>query len=560
MIEKIPATQYAVQLTGPDELCVNSHKQVCQPGPFGILAKVEAVGLCFSDLKLLKQFDSHARKSEIISGISKEVLGEISSYKPAKQPTVPGHEACCVITAVGGKVKHHCVGQRVLVQADYRWLKTANSNAAFGYNFEGALQQYVLMDERVIVEPQSGESFLFPVDAELSASAVALVEPWACVESSYITQERNSIMPAGKLLVVADYGYEVCGLKESFSSQGDPSSIYVLCAETSQYDEIKRLGAKTKQVRNLDNVPNESFDDIIYFGSQKNVIEILNDKLSANGIINIVLAGNKISGEVSVGIGKIHYGNTRWVGTTGKNPAQSYKNIPQTGEIRSKEKINIIGAAGPMGQMHTIRLVCFGKKNLSITAADIDSARLSVLEDKIKKVAHKNSMDLKFVNPEKSPQGGRFSYFAIMVPAATLVAESIKNSITGALINVFAGIPVNVKQEIDLNLYIEKRCYMFGTSGSTLEDMKVVLRKVVARQLDTNLSVDAVSGMAGAIDGIRAVEGRTITGKIIVYPQLKSLPLIPLSKLHETCPSVAEKLNNGIWTKQAEQELLLTAK
>ncbi len=559
MTEKIPVAQYAVELTGPDKLRVNSRKKVYPPGPFGILAKVEAVGLCFSDLKLLKQFDSHARKSEIISGISKEVLDEISSYKPGRQPTVPGHEACCVIVAVGEKVKHHYVGQRVLVQADYRWLKTANSNAAFGYNFEGALQQYVLMDERVVIEPQSGESFLIPVGDELSASAVALVEPWACVESSYITQERNYITPAGRLLVVADYGYEICGLKESFSEQDGPSIVYALCAQMSQYDEIKKLGTRTKQVHSLDDAPNENFDDIIYFGFQKNVIEILNDKLSVNGVINIVLAGNKISGEVLVDIGKVHYGSTRWVGTTGKSAAQSYKIIPPTGEIRSGERINIIGAAGPIGQMHTIRLVCSGKKNLSITATDIDSVRLSVLEDKIKKVARKNSIDLKFVNSQKCPQSGQFSYFAIMAPIAALVAQSVKNSMAGALINIFAGIPVNVKQELDLNLYIEKHCYMFGTSGSTLEDMKVVLRKVVIRQLDTSLSVDAISGMAGAIDGIRAVERRTITGKIIVYPQLKNLSLIPLSKLHETCPSVARKLNDGIWTKEAEQELFLTA-
>lgn len=559
MVEKIPLTQYAVELTGPDELGVNSHKRVCQPGPFGILAKVEAVGLCFSDLKLLKQFDSHARKSEIISGINKEVLGEISSYKPDKQPTVPGHETCCVIVAVGAKVQHHYVGQRVIVQADYRWLKTADSNAAFGYNFEGALQQYVLMDERAVIEPHSGASFLVPVNDESSASATALIEPWACVESSYITQQRNYILPAGKLLVVADDGYEICGLKESFSRQGGPSIIYALCAQTPQYDEIKRLGIETRQISNLNDVLNESFDDIIYFGYQKNVIEVLNDKLSANGIINVVLAGNKISGKVSISVGRIHYGNTRWVGTVGKNAGQSYKNIPQTGEIRDGERINIIGAAGPMGQMHTIRLVCSGKKNISITAADIDGDRLSVLEEKIKKVTRKNPVDLEFINPQKCPQSGQFSYFTIMSPAAALVARSIENSMAGALINIFAGIPVNVKQEIDLNLYIEKRLFMFGTSGSTLEDMKTVLRKVAAHQLDTNLSVDAVSGMAGAVDGIRAVENRSITGKIIVYPQLTKMPLIPLVDMNKYYPSVAGKLNGGLWTKDAEKELLAAA-
>jgi NADPH:quinone reductase-like Zn-dependent oxidoreductase len=40
---------------------LNIAKPVIPPGPHQILCRVEAVGLCFSDLKLLKQFSSHAR-------------------------------------------------------------------------------------------------------------------------------------------------------------------------------------------------------------------------------------------------------------------------------------------------------------------------------------------------------------------------------------------------------------------------------------------------------------------------------------------------------------------
>jgi len=97
---------------------------------------------------------------------------------------------------------------------------------------------------------------------------------------------------------------------------------------------------------------------------------------------------------------------------------------------------------------------------------------------------------------------------------------------------------------------------MFGTSGSRLIDMKIVLEKVLASSLNTDCSVDAVCGMAGAIEGIRAVENRTIGGKIIVYPQLSDMPLVTLSELGEKYPAVAEKLDNGIWTKQAEDQLL----
>lgn len=80
----LPERQYAVQLVGPDQLVLNRSKKVFRPGRHQILCRVEAVGLCFSDLKLLKQFSSHVRKSEIVSGIDLQVLGEIPSYVPGE--------------------------------------------------------------------------------------------------------------------------------------------------------------------------------------------------------------------------------------------------------------------------------------------------------------------------------------------------------------------------------------------------------------------------------------------------------------------------------------------
>ena len=198
-MKDLPQTQYAVQLVGPDELILNKSKEVFQPGSHQILCRVEAVGLCFSDLKLLKQFSNHTRKSGIVSGIDPEVLKDIPCYVPGEAPTVPGHETVVIIEAVGEGVVDYSAGQRYLVQTDYRWLRTAGSNAAFGYNFEGALQQYVLMDERVITS-SDGESMMIPVSEKLSASAVALVEPWACVEDAYASEERCGLKTDGRML------------------------------------------------------------------------------------------------------------------------------------------------------------------------------------------------------------------------------------------------------------------------------------------------------------------------------------------------------------------------
>src|SRR5688572_1146899 len=166
----LPKTQHAVQLIAPGKLKLNRSKPVPRPGPHEILVKVEAVGLCFSDLKLLKQFHEHARKSEVVAGIERNVLQQMQCYLPGRAPVVPGHEVVCRIVAVGDQVKKHNVGERCLVQTDYRQLPTATgSNAAFGYNFDGGLQEYALVDERVVVAPD-GDRFLIPVGEESSAS------------------------------------------------------------------------------------------------------------------------------------------------------------------------------------------------------------------------------------------------------------------------------------------------------------------------------------------------------------------------------------------------------
>jgi hypothetical protein len=128
------------------------------------------------------------------------------------------------------------------------------------------------------------------------------------------------------------------------------------------------------------------------------------------------------------------------------------------------------------------------------------------------------------------------------------------------IINIFAGIPAAVTAEIDLDTYIKKQLYFTGTSGSTLDDMKQVLSKVTSGGLDTNVSVAAVCGMQGATDGIRAVENRSIAGKIMVYPACRGLRLTRLEELHEKMPGVAKQLIDGMWNKAAEDTLLEIAK
>jgi len=551
---ELPTTHAAIQLVGPGQIEFNPAKETPRPNPYQIVAKVEAVGLCFSDMKLLKQFHEHARKALIQSGIDESVLSEIPSYVPLDKPTVPGHEATVRIVAVGDQVRHYKVGERYIVQADYRKLKTQNANAAFGYSFEGGLQEYVLMDERVVGDPSSSDGYMIPADEENSASALALVEPWACVERAYAVKERKYFQPGGKVLIVADPGISWRGLEQCLSLEGAPRVVYAKLSDSNQ--EASLAGFRNIQrLQDLTTIPDYSLDDIVYFGADPDTIEFLNDKIANNGIVNVCLCGRQIGRKVNIGVGRVHYGNVRWIGSLSSDVSKALKMVPATGEIRPNDKVLVMGAGGPMGQMHVIRTLSLGLDGVAVTGSDLDDARLASLAPKVFGFSNYRG-----ANSATEDVGRDYTYVSIMAPLPELVEEALERCAKDAIINLFAGIPASVKPPIDLEELIYRRVYLLGTSGSEVEDMKVVYQKVLAKKLDTDLSVGAVSGMAGAKDGLEAVEKRNLNGKILVYPELVNEGLIPLSRMAETYPTVAEKLKNGSWNKDAETEFLRVGK
>lgn len=525
----IPHTERAVQIVGPDTMAFASAKPVARPGAHQVLARVEAVGLCFSDLKLLKQFSGHARKSEVVSGIAPDALSGNASYVPGDAPTVPGHEAVVRIAEVGPGVDRYKVGDRFLVQTDYRWLPTGKSNAAFGYNFEGALQEFVLMDERVITSPE-GESMLIPVPDDLAASAIALVEPWACVENAYAEKQRRAVKPGGRLLVVGDAPVSGEKVRAQVSRAG--KATFATAAE-------------------LDGLPSGQYDDIVYFGSDAAAVEKLFPRVAAGGLLVLVRGGGRFGRPVNSAVGRVHYGGIRVIGTSGDDLAEAYAAIPESAEIKAQDRISVVGAAGPMGVMHVVRSLSLGLDGVKVYAGDLNEERLAGLSRLAAPLAKAKGVEYAAVNPAKDRIAEPLSYIVLMVPVPALIGPAIAGAARGAIINVFAGIPAEVYAEIDLDTYVDKQLYFIGTSGSELKDMKEVLAKVLTRELDTNLSVAAVADLESAIEGIRAVEKNLVGGKILVYPSVRNLGLTGIEKLADKIP-----LADGRWTAAAESELL----
>ncbi|MCC6496355.1 MAG: alcohol dehydrogenase catalytic domain-containing protein [Propionibacteriaceae bacterium] len=544
----IPATQHAIQYTGVDRFEHNDHKAVDPIGPTQLLLRVEACGICFSDTKLLHAFENHPRKLPVIAGLTATQLAEIPSYHPDLEPTVPGHEPVARVVAAGADVTHFRVGDRVLVQADWRHLPTAASSGAFGYNFEGALQEYVVVDERMVVA--GGDEFLLRVSETPSAAAVALVEPWATVEAAYSRAERNTLKPGGQLLVVADPGVVAGGLA-GLLAQADPAGISVVGIDPAQ------VGA-TAVAAELDQLA-QGFDDIVYYGSGADVIERLSGLLGNGSLLCVVLGGRRLERRVRLDVGRVHYDFVRYIGTTGDDPQVAYREIPASGEIRPGDRVAIIGAAGPMGLMHTMRAAVLDVPGITIDATDLNDSRLRHLADVVAPAAARRGVPVRVVNSASEPLQPGYTYLTCLVPAPAVLAQAVDLAGDGAIVNAFAGFATGTLAELDLQRIIERHVFLIGTSGSEMADLASVLQKVESGVLDTSISLDAVTGMAGFGDAITSVIERTSGGKIMVYPELHDLGLVRLVDLPEQLPGVAALLDDGRWTRAAEQELLAPA-
>jgi len=144
-------------------------------------------------------------------------------------------------------------------------------------------------------------------------------------------------------------------------------------------------------------------------------------------------------------------------------------------------------------------------------------------------------------------------------PVPAVLAQSVDLAGDGAIVNAFAGLPAGTLAELDLQRIIEHHVFLIGTSGSERSDMTTVLSKVENGVLDTSISLDAITGMAGFADAINSVMNRTSGGKIMVYPQLHDQGLVRLVDLAEQLPHVAAKLKAGLWCRAAEEALLAGA-
>ncbi|NMC46116.1 MAG: zinc-binding dehydrogenase [Chloroflexi bacterium] len=530
------------------------------PGDDQLLVRVDAVGLCFSDVKLIKLGGDHPK---------------LYGRDLSKEPTRVGHEVALTVIKVGKHLAHqYTPGQRLAVQPD---IYVHQRNTAYGYTIPGGLIQYHLLGPEVL-DADDG-AYVIPVDEQIGYAEAALTEPWACVDAAY-TQRRRLFPQAGGIMWIMGNGDDRTGY--TFSRGLDAPRLIYLTAVPEKLKEIVKNNVPdgTQVIETEDILPGKfsdfsdrvtggkGFDDIILLSPTSGKLVGQIAKLIAfRGVLNIV-ATRALDGDSEIDAGRIHYHYTAYVGTQETDIAAAYGEERNRCELKKGGSALFIGAGGPMGQMHVQRAVEKKDGPAIIIATEVNQERAHVLERVITPLAQQNGRVFRIFNPHNAGQsledflleitGERGVDDAVVcVPVAALMQETAQVVKPEGMLMFFAGVPNGTFIEVNLSPVFLGNLQLTGTSGSKLVDQEMVLRKTSQGELNPNRSVAAIGGMNAARDGIEALMQGTFAGKIVIFPQIIELPLMSLQELKARYPEIGSKLGeNDLWTVEAEQALI----
>ncbi|NPV48637.1 MAG: zinc-binding dehydrogenase [Armatimonadetes bacterium] len=526
-------------------------------GPDDLLARVDACGLCFSDIKVIKQGGAHPR---------------LFNRDLANDPTVLGHEVAMTVVQVGENLQgQYKVGDRFVIQADIYY---HGVNLAFGYMIKGGLQQFVRLGDEVLRGDDG--CYLIPVKADMGYAEAALAEPWACVVRAYRDTRRRALKQGGKAWVV--WLPEASAANVALGGMDTPTypgTVVVSNCPEQLLSALRNLtsigGIRLVEAPGTDydavaaaNAP-DGFDEIFVVGNDVEAIEQLAGHLGKDAVMTI-LADRPLARPASIDVGKVHYAAQQYVASSPGRPLGGYAH-PRPLKLLKDGTCWICGAGGPMGQMHVQLAVEASDGPRLIVATDIDNERLALLPERFGAAAAKRGCRLVTLNPKDLGEGFEaelsklapdgFDDVVCLVPVPAVIGQCSRFLGKRGVLNIFAGVPIGTMADLDLNAVIEKGVRYFGSSGSDIADLKKTLSMAEQGELSPNMAVAAIGGIEAVKDGLQAVMEARFPGKTVIYPQLTGLPLTALSDLGDVLPEVAAKLAPGhVWTREAEVALL----
>ncbi|MEM7333660.1 MAG: alcohol dehydrogenase catalytic domain-containing protein [Chloroflexota bacterium] len=527
-----------------------------KPNDDQMLVRVDSVGMCFSDVKLIRLGGEHPK---------------LYNRDLAIEPTRLGHETAVTIIEVGQNLaEQYQVGQRLAIQPD---AYQNGLSTAYGYTVPGGLIQYHLIGNELL-ETDAGACVL-PLEGNLGYAETALLEPWGCVLAAYTQRRRLEPKQDGILWIVGQADDSRVYKMSRFLDRAKTiiltdvnDSIQQLVAKTGA-DLVVRNGVSTEEYATLNQelADGKGFDDIIMLNPQNAAqIHTLSKQIARRGTLNLV-GTQPLDGLVDADVGRLHYDYIAFVGTTSDDMAESYGEARNRCDLHPNGVAVIVGAGGPMGQMHVQRAIELPQGPRLIIATELNQKRLDTLQTRFAPLAAENDCHLITFNPtntdisleelvmeQTNNQGA--DDVVICVPVASLMDEGNRLMNSDGMLVLFAGVPNGTMSPLNLSDVYLHNAQLTGTSGLTIDDQSAVMHRAMEGTLSPGRAVAAIGGMNAAQEGIVAMMESKYPGKIVIFPQIAEFPLVGLDELNEQFPQIGQHLGpNDLWTDAAEEAL-----
>lgn len=522
-----------------------------QPGPDELLVRHDAVGLCFSDIKVIRAGQEHPR-----------IYRDLQS-----DPVVLGHEVSMTVVAAGKNLSNqYKPGDRFIIQAD---IFLNGVGYAYGYEIQGGLSLYNIVDWRVLNGDHG--NYLIPVQPSTGYAESALTEPWACVIAAYQLDYRSGLKPGGTTWIIGaqpgrDRAYTI---SEGFDEASHPARLLLTRVPETFAGWLKAraraLGIETIEANDVTAPPVDVVDDIVLLGADPHIVSTTSPHLAKFGVFAI-LADTLFPDRVEIDLGRVHYDRWAYVGSPDPDVARAYREVPVRSTLKPGGNAWFVGAGGPMGRMHVQRALQIPEGPARILCTDVSDLRLADLCNSFSTEAAAKGIEWTCLNPFNKGeyeaglaafQDTGFDDIVVLAPAVPAISQAAGYLSPKGVMNVFAGLARGTFVPLDLNDVVHKGVRIIGHSASTIEDLRLMLHQTECGELSPNRSVAAIGSLSAARDGLAAVRDALFPGKVVIFPQIREFPLTSLPELKDKLPSVYVRLKDGHeWTTEAEEEFL----
>jgi threonine dehydrogenase-like Zn-dependent dehydrogenase len=511
-----------------------------------LLVRIDAIGLCFSDVKLIRAGEEHPR---------------VISKNLSTDPVIPGHEAVMTVVKVGKNLedRFRC-GQRFIIQAD---IYANGKGFAYGYAINGGMSQYSVLDQRVLNGDEG--CYLLPVNEDIPSAIAALMEPWTCVQASYMIENRTAPKQNGAVLIAADSGSRKIYIAGEMLKKSGPSKVCALNLSSGALEALEtELNIKVEVIKNI--TDDLKFDDIFICDvNDQNLGRKLTKACNRGAVISLI--GDYPDDAWSFDVGSIHYEGWFYQGAKGEVLSAAYGRNVRSG-LKKSGTCWLPGGAGAMGQMHTQMAVESENGPKRILVSDMDDTRIENIRLQLAGKIQEKGIEFVTLNPsgmspdkfEKAiadfaPEG--FDDIIMLVPVIPVLNGSAKFLKEDGLMNIFAGIPAGKEGELNVNGIASRGMRFIGSSGSKTAHLRHTLELAEKGMLKPVTALAAVGGMDALKEGIEEVINAKFPGKTVIFPNCPDMPLTPVKDISKLASGIESTLDEtGFYTKGTEQQLL----